>query len=748
MFEFFFKYPAAAYRKGELLFATGWPVWLLLLLALAAAGALGWNMRRNPGRLSQQRATAIWTFQAALAALILFLLWQPALAVRSLRSQQNVVSVLLDTSRSMALGDGEKSRLQQAVDTLGAGPLEALQEKFRVRMYGFAGSAERLPGLEELPAPGDGTRLGEAVSTVLSESAAAPLGAIVVFSDGSDNSRSFDRDLMAEIRQHNVPVHTVGLGREEIPNDLELADVAAPTRALPGSQVSAQVTIRHPGEATTTRLSVRDGSKVLAAREVALRRGEQVQIEWIDFPAGEAGVRELRFALDPLPNEEIRGNNQLLRVMDVPRGRKRILYVEGEPRWEYKFMRRAINKDAGVQLVSLLRTSTNKYYRQGVDDPGELKDGFPETEEALFAYDALIIGSFEAAFFTPTQQQMIKDFVSRRGGALLMLAGRNGLSDGGWGASLVADALPVELPEESTHDFVRQKATVLLTPHGRDSLICRLDSDPEKSAQLWGEMPQVADYQRLGELKPAAVTLLEADTGVAEQPLLVTQRFGRGKSLVLATGGTWRWKMGLPHDDLRHHTFWRQLLRSLAADSPPPVVLSGARTVYADNPNVALRVEVRNKSFEPANNAVVNATITPENGEPYTVELHPSAEDEGVYEAETTAAQPGSYRIEATALSADGVIGSDFLHIRREDGVAEDFRPAQNRALLTRLAEQTGGRYWKLDELAGLPEEIRFSEAGITAREILDLWDMPALFLLLLAIKATEWLLRRKWGVL
>ncbi len=748
MIELLFKYPLSVYRKGDFLFASGWPAWLLIVLTVAAGAALFVHLQRSPARLSVRRKLVLWGLQAAMAATALLALWQPALGIRSLSSQQNVVSVLLDTSRSMALGEGEKSRLQQGVDALNGGLLTALEERFRVRLYGFDGDVDRMESLELLPSPGDATRLGDAVAGVLRESAATPLGAIVVVSDGSDNSGAFSRELMAEIRKRNVPVHTIGVGREEIPNDLELAEVVTPTAALPKSRVTAQIAIRHPGAGGTTRLTVRDGEKIIASEEVRLERGETLQSVRVDFPAGEAGIRDLRFSLDALDGEEILGNNRTRRVMDVPQGRKRVLYVEGEPRWEYKFMRRAVHKDAGLQLVTLLRTSANKYYRQGVDAAEDLSDGFPTEREELFSYDGLIIGSFEAAVFTPEQQAMIRDFVSERGGSLMMIAGRNGLADGGWAASKVADALPAKLETGSAKTFHREKVNVFLTPHGADSLITRLDGDPAKNRELWGEMPAVADYQTLGELKPAAVTLLEVDTGDDKRPLLVTQNYGRGKALIFATGGSWRWKMGLPHDDERHHVFWRQLLRALAAGSRAPVTISSDRSVYADDPRIRLRAEVRTQEYAAANNAVVTATLTPEGGEPVTVEMHPSPEEEGVYLAETIAAAPGVYRIEAKAFLGENSLGSAMLHVRREDGVAEDFRPAQNRELLTKLAEQTGGRYWSLDEVAGLPEEIRFSEAGISAREILDLWDMPAMFLLLLGLKGTEWMLRRRWGTI
>ncbi len=749
MFEFLFKYPPAAFEKGEFLFASGWPVWLLALLSVTAGGALLWHARRGPSRISTRALWVVWTLQALAVALVLTMVWQPALAIQSLKGRQNTVAVLVDTSRSMLFGEAGVSRLAQASSALSEQVLPALEEKFRLRYYSFASSPERVESLapESLPDPGSSSGIGESVLAVLRESTAVPLGAVLLVSDGSDNTGRFGRDLMAEIRKYNVPVHTIGVGRERIAGDIELSEVSVSARSLPNSRVSAQLALRHDGlEQRSTRITVRTGSSVLATRDVTLKEGEPVSREWIDFGAGESGVRDLTFAVEPVPGEEIEGNNVRRRVLDVPRRRRRILYAEGEPRWQYKFMRRAVQKDASVQLVTMLRTSTNKFYRQGVDTPEELADGFPSEAEELFAYDALILGSFEAAFFTPKQQAAIRDFVSRRGGTLMMLAGRNGLGAGGWQHSELVDALPAVL-DPSENSFVREKVAVGLTIQGRDSLICRLDPDPTRNAELWREMPELADFQRLGELKPAAITLLSVQYGRDTLPLLVRQNYGRGRSVIFATGGSWRWRMGLPSDDQRHDTFWRQLLRSLVADTPGTVRLTSDRTNYADESRVQLRTEVHAKDYEHANNARVNAVITPEVGSPRTIELTPSATEPGVYEAEADAPELGVYRVEATAHLGDTRLGADSLHLRREGGVAEAFRPERNASLLARLADQTGGRYWELDDLSSLPGEIRFSEAGITAREVLDLWDMPALFLLLLLLRGSEWLVRRRSGV-
>ena len=148
MFEFFFKYPLAAYRKGEFLFASGWSVWLLVVLLAIAAAALLVYARRVPSRLTGAALWAVWALQVATVALALVLLWQPALAIQSLKNRQNAVAVLVDTSGSMALVEDGLSRLARAAEALKERALPALEEKFRVRLYGFSSRPERIRSLQ------------------------------------------------------------------------------------------------------------------------------------------------------------------------------------------------------------------------------------------------------------------------------------------------------------------------------------------------------------------------------------------------------------------------------------------------------------------------------------------------------------------------------------------------------------------------------------------------------------------------
>lgn len=751
MFQFLFKYPAAIFSKGQFILLGTWPRWVLLLLVIATAAGLGWLVRSRMGQAApgvrNWRAGVIWLLQSAVAALVLILLWQPAITIAELKPQQNIVAILVDDSRSMAIRQDGITRQAQAVKSLQDGVLAELQKKFQTRLYSVDSRATRISSLGGLQPSAPATHIGESLKQFAAETSDLPVGAIVLLSDGDDNSGGIGLDTISALRNRRIPVHTVGLGVEEIPHDVEIDDAIVAPRALADSRLAALVSFHEHGYAgQKSTLTVRDGDKVLASREVAFAGDGKIQTETILFNAGDAGAKTLQFSIDPLPDEQNRANNAVTRLVNVVNDKRRVLYVEGEPRWEYKFIRRAEDDDHVVQIVSMLRTTENKIYRQGIDDPKELADGFPSKAEDLFRYQALIIGSVEAGYFTPAQQDLIRQFVDRRGGGLLLLGGRFALADGGWGGSGLADLLPVVLPSRK-NTFHRSPATAELAPAGADSLICRLVDDPARNAERWKTLPYLMDYQEPGTPKPGATVLAEMKAGGREMPLLVTQNFGRGRTALLATSGTWRWQMSLPLGDPSHTMFWQQLLRWLVTDTPSQLVASVPSQMLFDDGQVKLSADVRDKNYLPAPDASVEAHILGPGGISAMVEMTPVPDAPGTFQAEWTAEKPGSYLTEVTAQRGGEQIGRDVLTFQRMDGVAENFHTEQNRDLLEKLASQTGGRYWKPQELSKLPSEIAYSEAGITVRETKPLWDMPAIFLLILILLFAEWLLRRKWGI-
>ncbi len=773
MFEFFFKYPQSVYSRGQFALLGAWPKWVLVVLILVAAAGLAWLIR---SRLAQAapvvrswRAWVIWGLQALLAAMILVLLWQPAITVAELKPQQNIIAVLVDDSRSMAISDdgtGGPSRQAQAVKALQNGVLDSLNRQFQTRLYRVDDVPARIDGLKDLQPNAPSTRIGDSLKQLSQETSDLPIGAVVLLSDGDDNAGGIGADAINSLRARHIPVHTVGFGRERAAHDVELDDAVVAPRALAGSRIAVKIAFHQRGYAgSKVNLTVRDVTssppKVLAARAITLGPDGNLQSETLMFDIGSAGSKTLQVAATPLPGEENTANNTLTRVVNVGSEPRRILYIEGEPRWTYKFIRQAEEDDRMVNIASMVRTSENKFYRQGIADPKELADGFPTRPEDLFVYQGLIIGSVEAGYFTPGQQELIRQFVDRRGGGLLLLGGQFALGDGGWNASNLTDLLPTVLPTQAGtfHREADPKSgtthtTAELEPAGLDSIITRLVDDPAANAAKWKKLPYLMDYEDVGTAKPGASVLADLITPEGRKlPLLITESFGRGRTAIMATGGTWRWQMSSPLGDTAHDLFWQQLLRWLVSDTPGHVSASVPAQMLLDNGAVTITADVRDREFNPAPDAKVEAHILGPSGVSALVEMTPVPDSPGQFQAAWSAPKTGAYLTEVTAQRPDPTtgtfkeLGRDVLTFQRMDGVAENFHTEQNRDLLERLATQTGGQYWKPADLGKLAAAIPFSEAGMTMRETKDLWDLPLVFLVLLLLRFSEWWLRRKWGI-
>lgn len=764
--EWLFQYPRIVFEKGTFVFLSGWPVWLLVLLCAAVSGLLAWrlfwpeddpNLPRKIRELPTgarlrlnltPRALAVWALQSLFAALVLFLVWRPGLEVSALRSQQNMIAVVVDDSGSMLENEAGETRLATAKRVLENDILPELRERFAVRLYSVGGGIQPVDALNAVGGGGSASHIGESLAQLARETANLPVGGVLLLSDGADNRGAIAPELLASIRARRIPVHTLGIGRTEMERDLEVEDLRAAPRTFSNAKLAAQIRIRQGGFAgQSARLTLKLDGNVVANKEIVLAADGRPQIEEISFPAGDAGAKILEASMEAVEGEQNLSNNVRRQLLNVDPEKPRVLYVEGEPRWELKFMRRALEDDATLELVTMLRTTQNKIYRQGIADAKELETGFPTIPEDLFAYSGLVIGTVEANWFTPAQIKLIRQFVDERGGGLLMLGGRNGLTEGGYAVSDLAGILPVSLPE-AKGTFARNAAKAALTARGEESLITRLEDEPEANRKLWQALPELGDFQRVGDPRPGAQVLLEVGGENRRTPLLATQRFGFGRTAIFATGGSWRWKMLRDHKDMAHHNFWRQMLRWLVTDAPRQVSTELSEQILLDRSDVSITTRVRDKKWKPVNDATVTARVVNPDGGSTEQRLDPVPGQPGEYKLQTNAGVPGTYVAEIIARRGEEEVGRDTLSFRREDGVAEAYGRVQNQGLLQGLSQRTGGQYYTAADASRIAEEMTFSESGLTIKETRDLWSAPVFFLLLAALKAAEWVLRRRWGSL
>ncbi len=256
-----------------------------------------------------------------------------------------------------------------------------------------------------------------------------------------------------------------------------------------------------------------------------------------------------------------------------------------------------------------------------------------------------------------------------------------------------------------------------LTAYGRESAIGRLEADPAANEKAWKELPRSPTTRNMGALRPGAVVLLEA----VDRRGGPTRRCWSRSAMAAAPPGCWprpppgTGRCSCRKEDQRHETFWKQLLYTLVAPAPPRLSLQPERTVYEDGTAVTLEAEVLDESLQarvPSASAHHRRASAP-NGAAVPARIEPSGRGDGRYTVAVDAREPGLYRVRLTATAGGKALGE-----ARDASAPRGWRAGAVRLVAASAdarthCQETGGRYWTLDDLAGLPEAIRYSHAGM-----------------------------------
>jgi uncharacterized membrane protein len=757
IFEFLFKYRDLVFEQGE--FAFGAPVsvrlWLGFAGLLAASAVATYTIARGKSTILDRGVMA--ALRVALLGMIVFSLMQPTLVISTVVPQQNFVGVLIDDSRSMALENADGSRrndfVQEAFTPDQSELLEELSERFVLRFFRFSDVTARIDGPGEMTFDGTHTNVARALDAVRDELAGVPLSGLILVSDGADNDQRPLTEALVPLQAAGVPVFTIGVGDEVIEPDIEIGRIDMPRAVLEGSTVMVDVVVTQVGfGARTVPIIVEDDDQILAEEIIELGEDGEPVVARIGFELDLAGSHRIQFRIPPQDGERIDRNNRRTAWVEVRGEGEKILYFEGEPRFEVKFTRRAVEDDENLQLVVLQRTAESKFLRLAVTDSTELEFGFPSTREELFRYRGLVLGSVEASFFSHDQLQMIADFVSERGGGLLFLGGRDAFAEGGWEGTPVEEVMPVILgTTDLSQDEYFSEMKVNPTPAGLAHAAVQLDAEPEDVRSRWDSLPPLTTVNPLFETRPGATTLLTGTplAGGPDQIVLAFQRYGRGTAIALTAQDTWLWQMhaDVPLEDQSHEAFWQQMLRWLVDGVPDVVAVVADQEQVEPGEAIRMVATVGDSTYIEVNDASVIARVTSPSGQ---IEEYPAewtVETDGEYAVEFRPTEMGDYEIDLVAEREGAELGTDRTYVHAAPSDEEYFGSGRRTALLRRIADETGGQFYTPETVNTLPEDITITGAGVTLVEEHDLWDMPILFLLMLTAMGAEWGFRRIRGL-
>jgi len=762
IFSFLFKYQYLVFEQGKFTFGASQRMWLTT--AVVAAGALYalWTYRQVAALAVRDRAVLLG-LRVGLVLIVLFGLLRPMLQLKVAVPQQNFVGIILDDSRSMQVADHNgQPRSTFTTEQFGrpdSAMLTALGKRFNLRIFRFSSTPERLQSTADLKFEGTATRLGDALDRARNELSGLPVAGLVLVTDGSDNAERTIDESIAGLKSQGMPVFPVGVGRDRLTRDVQLTRVETPVKTLKGASLILDVVVTQVGYAgRKVPLVVEDAGRVVSQQEIVLPGDGESQTVKVRLKASDVGPRSYVFSIPTQPDEEVAQNNQRDALIEVINRREKILYLEGEPRPEPKFIRQATDLDDNLQVVLLQRTAEatvnapDKYLRLGVDGPEELAGGFPLKREELFQYRGIILGTVEASAFTPEQQRMLEDFVDVRGGGLLALGGPRSFSEGGWAGTPLAEAMPVVLDRGSRGpQYPPAELMVRPTRVGINHPSTQITDKEADAAAKWRDLPPLTSLNPLRETKPGATVLLTgADERGREQIVLASQRYGRGKVLALPVQDTWLWRMHAKMDvkDPTFHTFWQRLARWLVDGVPDRVSIAAAPARVQKGEPVSLSAEILDPEYKGINDGHITAHVTAPSGKVEDVAMEWTVEHEGEYRARFTPSEDGLYKVAVggtTAASVDVGRGNTSVKVAPSD--REYFDAAMRAPLLERIAEETEGRFYRAKDVAELTDAITYSGKGITVVEERELWDMPINLILLLGLMGGEWLYRRARGL-
>ncbi len=781
--------------------------WIIAVVILPLLiGLSAWGYRGDQGRLGGPTKFLLGSLRFLALLLVVLILFRPTLTKERVQTESSTVLIVVDDSFSMGIQDRwsdpsippaitsvsgipvveQTTRLDIARGILTGGTsdlVERLRQNADVRIV--AGS-DGVRGIADLPKRQGGilpmadeasfdaskielrgrvSRIGDAMGDTLDDARGRTVAAMILLSDGRESGGVVSPEEVARrFGAREIPIHVIGIGNAEEPRDIRLIDLDIADVVLEGDRVPVDFRIAAEGyenvdvRAELQLLREDGGIEQRVPYYPRIGKDGQVVPHRLEFTPRSPGKYLCRIEIDHQPGELFSENNALERPVTVVARKIKVLYVEGPPRYDYRYLKNSLIRDPTMETHCLLLEADPEFPQESSPGLAPLKE-FPRTREELFHYDVLILGDIRPDALSMNQKEWIVEFVDDHGGGLVFIAGQWFMPRRFRGDPLER-VLPVELEEADergsmTRDLV-EPFHVQLTPEGLEHPVMQLVSDSERNEELWQwqgrsdkTMPGFFWYQKVKKLRKGAVALAvhESDEHFTygPRPIFAFQYFGRGRTFISLTDDTWRLRRLV--GNRWFYRFWGQVTRFVGAarllgPSKRFSVSVDPREVVLGN-EVKILARMLGPDFKPTSDEealLILERVEDSDDRPLEIHAIRNPVRPEYYEASIEARALGEHRISLIDREEE-VASTVFRAVVPQLEYAD---PRMDRTRLQQIAALSGGKYHEVTDAANVAEEVEALEREVPiSAEREPLWDhrwVLALFVLLLTV---EWILRK-----
>ncbi len=680
-------------------------------------------------------------------------------------------------------------RVRQALEKDGGKAVQELAEKFRIRLFsmvdhqgvrvlsaekkdstavknsmalaGLLGSGESdeqdsinhlMSSLKLWETKGEVSAHGAAIDDLARRYSTDHLAGLVVVSDFDQNSGP---NAVSSARRLNVPVYAVGVGPTSA-RDLSV-DLLVPPTMKKAETSTVVVTVRqreNQGESVQVKLSVQPASgetppSLIGSQQIRLSSAS-VPVEFPYLP-DQAGRMVFVAEVEAIPGETVVENNRVTKDVNVIDDFLRLLFIEYEPTWEWRFIKEVFHRD---RLVGMRGFRT--YLRSADPVVRETNDLFlpsltlPRNE--FFQTDVIFLGDMPAASLTSRFCELTREFVGQFGGGLVVMAGPR-FGPGELAQTPLADMLPVVVDPDGRLDD-REEFAMKLTPLASQFDFMRLGQTAEEDRRAWANLGKVPWYQPVLRVEPRSTTVLAehptalcAD-GKTHQPLIAIRKYGRGEVIYIAHNEMWRLRR--LYGEAYYRQFWGQLIHRLglshAVGNQKRFVVRTDKSRYRADEKIVVTVEAYDQNFNPLGaDQIPDGRLSSELSNLETPGLEPQqllipALKPGVFETRLQVTQGGEHQLTIFDPIEKQSVSTSF-HVASSS--AERRSAVRNSALQISLATETGGKACELNELDQLAQEIRAPQFQAQQVVILPIWATWLCLGLIVTLLSLEWAIRK-----
>jgi hypothetical protein len=677
-------------------------------------------------------------FLRAFALVIAFLIiFEPILSLTYIHQKIPAIAVLIDNSASIGIKDKLGNRKEKLLEIAKSSILENISSKYETRFYKFSDKTSGVSVFDSLKFNGEETDISSSLEQVRKELIDKNFSGVILITDGQNN---LGEDPVRFSENYDVTIYTIGIGDPSESKDLLISKIRTNDIVYAENKIPVEITVKnsgYTGEKTT--LTLLDSGMVVDTRIIDLGKENLEQTETLYFTAKGEGLKKYEVTISNLNGELTERNNKKSFFVKILKSKIKVLLISGAPGYDHSYLKQNFSKDENIELKSFTQKKDGTFYEHGFNQSDVSKfdvvifNGFSTNDSKSTTVEAIIktIGDNDIPFFLIYGRTIeINNFFSLK------------------------EFLPINF---KFSDKVEELAYFRLTSEGLTDPITRIVDDPAENLKIWNGLPPLFVRNEDVSVKHVSTIIAYREHDKTKRalnyPILISQKIGKQKKLVLLGYGLWRWSSLLAireNSENVYRKFISNSVRWLATREDSKLVrISTDKNIYRSTENIEFLVQVYDENYKPILDAEVSGTIIEKRGD-RKIDFIFNSMGEGRYLFQSESLPQGDYKIEVKANFKARELGSDVASFAVESFGLEFINTKMNSELLSRIADASNGKFYdgNNDGWKNIKNDLNFKPEELAVHKEWELWNKIFMLVIFIGILSIEWFIKKRSGMM